>query len=211
MATFGQELPQCAKGEKDPEQSRVKRGDSGGDAFRYGSWHDATTHHIEALACLVANPAEAVAVRYAKDWPGAHTLPRDIGARVRLPQRACSTAHRRARQRARASRLAGIEAHRHCVCGRTSRASAGPRQARSKRRSIRQPQPAGCGRRAQGAAANAVRRLRAFNVQYDTALAAWGAGKLSVRFPIGTWCQWVSPMGGEQRGAAWRPLLMGLI
>ena len=30
---------------------------------------------IEALAYLIANPVEAGAVRYAKDWPGAHTLP----------------------------------------------------------------------------------------------------------------------------------------
>ena len=37
---------------------------------------------IEALAYLIANPVEAMAVRYAKDWPGAQTLPRDIGARV---------------------------------------------------------------------------------------------------------------------------------
>jgi len=37
---------------------------------------------IEALAYLIANPVEAGAVRYAKDWPGAHTLPQDIGTRV---------------------------------------------------------------------------------------------------------------------------------
>ena len=37
---------------------------------------------IEALAYLIANPVEALAVRYAKDWPGAQTLPRDIGTRV---------------------------------------------------------------------------------------------------------------------------------
>lgn len=37
---------------------------------------------IESLAYLIANPVEAMAVRYAKDWPGAQTLPRDIGARV---------------------------------------------------------------------------------------------------------------------------------
>jgi len=29
---------------------------------------------IESIAYLVANPVEAMAVRYAKDWPGAHTL-----------------------------------------------------------------------------------------------------------------------------------------
>ena len=37
---------------------------------------------LESLAYLIANPVEALAVRYAKDWPGAHTLPRDIGTRV---------------------------------------------------------------------------------------------------------------------------------
>lgn len=37
---------------------------------------------IEAIAYLISNPVEAGAVRYAKDWPGAHTLPRDIGTRV---------------------------------------------------------------------------------------------------------------------------------
>ena len=37
---------------------------------------------IEALAYLISNPVEAMAVRYAKDWPGAQTLPGDIGSRV---------------------------------------------------------------------------------------------------------------------------------
>jgi len=37
---------------------------------------------IEALGYLIANPVEAGAVRYARDWPGAHTVPRDIGSRV---------------------------------------------------------------------------------------------------------------------------------
>jgi putative transposase len=37
---------------------------------------------LEALAYLIANPVEALAVRYAKDWPGAHTLPRHIGTRI---------------------------------------------------------------------------------------------------------------------------------
>lgn len=43
---------------------------------------------IESLAYLIANPVEALAVRYARDWPGAQTLPQDIGARsirVRRP------------------------------------------------------------------------------------------------------------------------------
>ena len=37
---------------------------------------------IESIAYLIANPVEAGAVRYAKDWPGAHTLPADVGTRV---------------------------------------------------------------------------------------------------------------------------------
>lgn len=37
---------------------------------------------VESIAYLVANPVEALAVRYAKDWPGAHTLPRDVGVRT---------------------------------------------------------------------------------------------------------------------------------
>ncbi|MBT8453291.1 MAG: hypothetical protein KJO40_15120 [Deltaproteobacteria bacterium] len=37
---------------------------------------------IEAIAYLIANPVEAGAVRYAKDWPGSHTLPAQVGTRV---------------------------------------------------------------------------------------------------------------------------------
>lgn len=37
---------------------------------------------IESIAYLIANPVEALAVRYARDWPGAQTLPGDIGTRV---------------------------------------------------------------------------------------------------------------------------------
>ena len=37
---------------------------------------------LEAIAYLIANPVEAGAVRYGKDWPGAHTLPGDVGTRV---------------------------------------------------------------------------------------------------------------------------------
>ncbi len=42
---------------------------------------------IESIAYLIANPVEAGAVRYAKDWPGAHTLPAEVGARVIHVQR----------------------------------------------------------------------------------------------------------------------------
>lgn len=66
---------------------------------------------IESLAYLIANPVEAGAVRYAKDWPGAHTLPRDGGApptdahraAARLRHRARPSAYRRSRRGVRAS------------------------------------------------------------------------------------------------------------
>ena len=37
---------------------------------------------IESISYLIANPVEALAVRYPKDWPGAHTLPGHVGTRV---------------------------------------------------------------------------------------------------------------------------------
>ena len=37
---------------------------------------------LKAIGYLIANPAMAFAVRYAKDWPGPKTLPADIGTRV---------------------------------------------------------------------------------------------------------------------------------
>jgi len=37
---------------------------------------------VESIAYLIANPVDAGAVRYAKDWPGAHTLPGHVGTRV---------------------------------------------------------------------------------------------------------------------------------
>ena len=37
---------------------------------------------VDALGYLIANPVSANAVRYAKDWPGALTMPRHIGQRT---------------------------------------------------------------------------------------------------------------------------------
>ena len=37
---------------------------------------------IDSIAYLIANPVAAGAVRYAKDWPGAQTLPQHVGTRV---------------------------------------------------------------------------------------------------------------------------------
>ncbi len=49
-----------------------------------GGEHEPLTADAVAddIAYLIANPPSAFAVRYAKDWPGAKTLPRDIGRRV---------------------------------------------------------------------------------------------------------------------------------
>jgi putative transposase len=45
---------------------------------------------VEAIGYLIANPVESGAVRYAKDWPGAITLPRDVGMRtVRVERPTC--------------------------------------------------------------------------------------------------------------------------
>jgi len=49
-----------------------------------------------------------------------------------------------------------------------------------------------------GAAVQAVRRLRAFNAQYDKALAAWTSGKRSACFPPGTW--WMRVCHGARCG-----------
>lgn len=42
---------------------------------------------VEQMAYAIANPSECGAVRYAKDWPGAKTLVKDIGRRVVRVQR----------------------------------------------------------------------------------------------------------------------------
>jgi putative transposase len=49
-----------------------------------GGEHEPLDAHalVEDIAYVIANPASALAVRYAKDWPGAQTLPGDIGRRV---------------------------------------------------------------------------------------------------------------------------------
>ena len=60
------------------------------------------------------------------------------------------------------------------------------------------PQFAAAGHRT--AATQAVRRIRAFNAQYDKALAAWTAGNRTVRFPYGTW--WMRVCHGARCGPA---------
>lgn len=188
---------------------------------------------IEALAYLISNPVEAMAVRYAKDWPGAHTLPRDIGHRVVKVERpahyfnadnpdwpdvlelrlemptALDLDHGTELAQTRiADRVRAREHRAWQESKRTGIAFVGARrvlrQAPTKRaRSYEafgslNPQFAAAGHR--GPATEAVRRLRAFNAQYDRALAAWTAGKRTVRFPHGTW--WMRVCHGAQCGPA---------
>lgn len=188
---------------------------------------------IESLAYLIANPVESGAVRYAKDWPGAHTLPRDIGARVVKTRRPpyyfdpdntawpevvelrlqmpvdlelnYSTELAQARI---AERVKEREHRAWQESKRTGVAFAGARrvlrQPHTKRaRSYEafgslNPQFAAAGNKE--AATEAARRLRAFNVQYDKALAAWTAGKRTRRFPVGTW--WMHVWHGARCGPA---------
>ena len=188
---------------------------------------------IEALAYLVANPVEAGAVRYPKDWPGAHTLPRDIGARVvnvkrpdhyfdpnnpdwpdfvelplqmptaleldygnalaqqRIAERAKAREHR-AWQESKRTGVAFLGAHRVLRQPHTKRARS------YEAFGSLSPQFAAAGHA--DAAAEAVRRLRAFNAQYDKALAAWTGGKRTVCFPMGTW--WMRVCHGARCGPA---------
>lgn len=188
---------------------------------------------IEALAYLMVNPVDAQAVRYAKDWPGAHTLPRDLGMRVvkvkrprhyfdpdntewpevvelRLEMPALleiDYGTELARQRV-AERVREREHRAWQESKRTGVPFLGAkrvlRQAHTKRaRSYeefgkRNPQFAAAGDR--GAAAEAIKRLRTFNAQYDKALAAWTSGTRTVRFPVGTW--WMRVYHGARCGPA---------
>ena len=186
---------------------------------------------IEALAYLIANPVEAGAVRYAKDWPGAHTLPRDIGARSikverpphyfdpentdwpelielaldmptdleldygaalaqqRIAERVRDREHR-AWQESKRTGIAFLGARRVLRQAHTKRARSYEAFGRLN------PQFAAAGHR--GAATEAVRELRAFNAQYDKALAAWSAGRRHVCFPVGTW--WMRVCHGARCG-----------
>jgi hypothetical protein len=186
---------------------------------------------IEALAYLISNPVEAGAVRYARDWPGAHTLPRDIGCRVMEVQRPphyfnADNAHwpevielrlemptalelSYGTELAQARIAARVREREHRAweeSKRTGIAFVGARrvlrQSPTKRaRSYEafgslNPQFAAAGH--QGVARETIRRLRAFNAQYDQALAAWMAGIRTVRFPEGTW--WMRVCHGARCG-----------
>lgn len=188
---------------------------------------------VEALAYLISNPVETMAVRYAKDWPGAHTLPRDIGTRVvkverpspyfdpenpnwpevvelrlemppaleldygttlaqeRIAKRVRAREHR-ARQESKRTGIAFVGARRVLRQSPTKRArsceafgSVNPQFAAARHRGI---------------ATESVRRLRAFNAEYDKALAAWTSGRRTVCFPEGTW--WMRVCHGARCGPA---------
>ena len=147
-----------------------------------------TFHRLLALTYLIANPVEAMAVRYAKDWPGAQTLPRGIGARVRERER-------RALQEAKRSGRSFVGPRRVLRLAHTKRA-----------RSYEEfgsldPQFAPAGHRE--AAVHAVRRLRRFNAQYDKALHAWTSGDRNACFPSGTW--WMRVCHGARCGLSTTP------
>lgn len=186
---------------------------------------------IEALAYLISNPVEAGAVRYARDWPGAHTLPRHIGTRVvkterpshyfsrdnsswpaivevglemptaleldygpelaqtRIAERVRQREHR-AWQESKRTGIAFLGARRVLRQAPTKRA-----QSQEEFGSLN-PRFAAAGNRR--AAAEAVRRLRTFNAQYDKALAAWTSGMRTVCFPQGTW--WMRVCHGARCG-----------
>jgi putative transposase len=76
LETFHRNLALCTKAYRGwPEEVFNKRS-SGGHALV------TPEAMIDAIAYLIANPVEALAVRYAKDWPGAKTLPEHVGTRV---------------------------------------------------------------------------------------------------------------------------------
>lgn len=188
---------------------------------------------IEALAYLISNPVEAGAVRYARDWPGAQTLPRDIGTRIvraqrprhyfdpektswpervelllEMPtalqldygtdlvqQRIADRVREREHRAWQESKRTGIP----FVGARRVVRQPPTRRARSDEAfACVNPRFSAGGNRA--AARDAVRRLRAFNAQYDRALAAWTRGERTVPFPVGTW--WMRVWHGAPCGPA---------
>jgi len=186
---------------------------------------------VESIAYLIANPVAAGAVRYAKDWPGAHTLPRDVGSRVMVVKRPphyfdpdnpkwpeelelvlempvaleLDYGPELARERI-AERVRHKEHQAWSEARRTGRSFVGPRRVlrllhtkRAKSYEVfgsLNPQFAAAGNRV--AATEAVRRLRAFNAQYQRALRRWMAGDRSACFPAGTW--WMRVCHGARCG-----------
>jgi hypothetical protein len=172
-------------------------------------------------------------LRYAKDWPGAHTLPPHVGTRVIRVKRPphyfdpnnpewpeelelrlempvaldLDYGPELARQRI-AERVRDKQHQAWNKAKRTGLSFVGARRvlklAHTKRAKTYEvfgslnPQFAAAGNRA--AATEAVKRLRAFKVQYARALGAWTAGDRSACFPEGTW--WMRVCHGARCGPA---------
>lgn len=186
---------------------------------------------IESLAYLIANPVEAGAVRYAKDWPGAHTLPSHVGTRrvrVTRPKQYFDSENPQwpdvvelrlempvaleldfdpTLVRARiAERVRQRQHQAWNEAKRSGLSFLGPRRVlriahdrRSESPGVfgrLNPQFAAAGNRS--AAAEAVKRFRAFHTHYREALAKWSAGNRNVRFPQGTW--WMKVCHGARCG-----------
>jgi putative transposase len=186
---------------------------------------------IDSIAYLIANPVDALAVRYPKDWPGAQTLPGHVGTRVirvKRPKHYFDPHNPKwpeeielrlempvgleleyGPELARERIAERVRDKQHQAWNRAKRkgmAFVGPRRvlrlAHTKRAKSYEvfgslnPQFAAAGHR--GAGTEAVKRLRAFNAQYERALAAWTQGDRSACFPVGTW--WMRVCHGVRCG-----------
>ena len=186
---------------------------------------------VESIAYIIANPVAAGAVRYAKDWPGAQTLPAHVGTRVIRVKRpkhyfdpenpewpeelelrlempvVLELDYGSELARERISDRVRVKQHQAWnEAKRSGRSFVGPRRvlklAHAKRAKSYEvfgslnPQFAAAVH--QGAATDAIKRLRAFKAQYARALAAWTAGDRSACFPEGTW--WMRVCHGARCG-----------
>ncbi|MBO6934138.1 MAG: transposase [Deltaproteobacteria bacterium] len=176
---------------------------------------------VRNLAYLIANPVLAGAVRYAKDWPGAKTLARDIGRRVvrvprppfyldpknpiwpewsevRLEMPQMLIDHYGSlenAQRAIEDEVKRLEREALRKSKELGRPFAGARRVLRTKHTARARSHQDFGslnpRFAAGgdveAARAAIQRFRAFDADYDAALARWTAGDRDVCFPHGTW------------------------
>ena len=186
---------------------------------------------VESIAYIIANPVAAGAVRYAKDWPGAQTLPAHVGTRVirvKRPKHYFDPENPEwpeelelrlempvvleldyGSELARESISDRVRVKQHQAWNkakRSGRSFVGPRRvlklAHAKRAKSYEvfgslnPQFAAAVH--QGAATDAIKRLRAFKAQYARALVAWTAGDRSACFPEGTW--WMRVCHGARCG-----------
>jgi hypothetical protein len=156
---------------------------------------------LEALTYLMANPVEAFAVRYARDWPGANSLPKDLGTRVIRVRRPSyyfdgnnqgwpDVIELRLEMPAALEVDYGMELAQERIAQRVHEWERRAWQQSKRARSYEafgtlNPQFAAGGHRR--AATEAVKRLRAFNAQYERALRRWMQGDRTPLFPEGTW------------------------